>query len=270
MFQSTRPARGATVIRSLGKPRIVVSIHAPRAGRDKDRAHPGPDQTVSIHAPRAGRDDPWRSLSLEYIQFQSTRPARGATRRRHPPGKLRSCFNPRAPRGARPDQAPSNSPRYFVSIHAPRAGRDADGLLFHHHQKVSIHAPRAGRDRELPAASSRRQVSIHAPRAGRDVCNAPGRPVIAVFQSTRPARGATLGRLYAEWWRRVSIHAPRAGRDARQRITMVDGPAAFQSTRPARGATWQGPCSIARAMRCFNPRAPRGARLTHALPGFCG
>ena len=81
MFQSTRPARGATCSVVLGWVFCCVSIHAPRAGRDSA----GPDSValdeVSIHAPRAGRD--------------SIRSA----------GRLAlRCFNPRAPRGARPSR----------------------------------------------------------------------------------------------------------------------------------------------------------------------
>ncbi len=56
-FQSTRPARGATAEILHREKRLVVSIHAPRAGRDgKDPAKGG-----------------------KAAGFQSTRPARGAT-----------------------------------------------------------------------------------------------------------------------------------------------------------------------------------------------
>ena len=57
MFQSPRPARGAT------------------AG---DR-NGGVDVIVSIHAPRAGRDGVWFRENARAEWFQSTRPARGAT-----------------------------------------------------------------------------------------------------------------------------------------------------------------------------------------------
>ena len=65
-----------------------------------------------------------------------------------------------------------------------------------------------------------------------------------MFQSTRPTRGAT------------SRHPNPAS------------PVMFQSTRPTRGATyWR------RAMRpahaCFNPRAPRGARLAPLVDSKC-
>ena len=35
----------------------IISIHAPRAGRDQaDAIYPGSTLEISIHAPRAGRD----------------------------------------------------------------------------------------------------------------------------------------------------------------------------------------------------------------------
>ena len=57
-----------------------------------------------------------------------------------------------------------------------------------------------------------------------------------IFQSTLPARGATLdtvgiGRAFI-----ISIHAPRTGSDPITAISVMGGKV-FQSTLPARGAT---------------------------------
>ena len=266
MFQSTRPARGATFeelpiigscigfnpraprgarpgfagrVRGLG-----VSIHAPRAGRDISEPWHVSFRCVSIHAPRAGRD----------IQP-------------NPLGVRRRSFNPRAPRGARRQRPPTSPSVLAVSIHAPRAGRDIEWTDATSALKVSIHAPRAGRDAECRKAWDELGVSIHAPRAGRDgrqrsverasICFNPRAPRGARpdnqhkaaeggwFQSTRPARGAT-DRPYG--WQaavRVSIHAPRAGRD---------------SGKAPRSLTMGG----------FNPRAPRGARPNTPVHGLTG
>ena len=74
-FQSTRPVKGAT--RSAGQPHrpALVSIHAPREGRD---ANPIPNPTPSV-------------------SFQSTRPVKGATRPMLPACWHSQRFNPRAP-----------------------------------------------------------------------------------------------------------------------------------------------------------------------------
>jgi len=169
---------------------FVVSIHAPRAGRDpmclairtkRDRFNP--------RAPRGARrraDAPDDGKP----QFQSTRPARGATAIAadtlaaldvsiHAPraGRDRSTirmsktakrFNPRAPRGARHGIVCAFAFLRLVSIHAPRAGRDLVSHTLGLVQQVSIHAPRAGRDSAVSYLEANRPVSIHAPRAGRD------------------------------------------------------------------------------------------------------
>ena len=100
-------------------------------------------------------------------------------------------------------------------------------------------------------------VSIHAPHAGRDAGVSADHMGLAAFQSTRPMRGATVMRTLKEnmtefqstrpvWGATlscrsrsprtpVSIHAPRVGRDSLP---------SFPTPRT----------------RCFNPRAPCGAR----------
>ena len=102
----------------------------------------------------------------------------------------------------------------------------------------------------------------------------------AVFQSTRPVRGATYPFRPAGNVRSISIHAPRAGRDggnlghlgfhpdfnprapcgARQGLSaQVKELKEFQSTRPVRGATEDSLVIRVHGLN-FNPRAPCGAR----------
>ena len=124
LFQSTRPVRGATCIFSQEFDNIVISIHAPRAGRDPE-AEPHIKSAVHFNprAPCGARLQLFRSV-VDFLLFQSTRPVRGATAERTD-GIQRDC----------------------ISIHAPRAGRDGvtspDARL---QRPISIHAPRAGRD----------------------------------------------------------------------------------------------------------------------------
>ena len=57
IFQSTRPARGATLHARQQSKAISISIHAPREGRDVVAILATSAQAViSIHAPREGRD----------------------------------------------------------------------------------------------------------------------------------------------------------------------------------------------------------------------
>ena len=78
-FQSTLPARGATLFRALRRAHIVISIHAPCTGSD-DHQHPANlPVEISIHAPCTGSDPKPCPLCGEAKLFQSTLPARGAT-----------------------------------------------------------------------------------------------------------------------------------------------------------------------------------------------
>ena len=78
-FQSTRPVQGATFPQQHPNFLIIVSIHAPRTGRDR---------TDPIH------------VSRECL-FQSTRPVQGATRSYLMMQTIQPGFNPRAPYRAR-------------------------------------------------------------------------------------------------------------------------------------------------------------------------
>ena len=126
-FQSTPPARGATgvgaqrmasqVFISIHAPReggdsipagsdfndYRISIHAPREGGDVQIKSKFPVQfVISIHAPREGGDRLSQILEATPQEFQSTPPARGATRTGYSSDRWDS-----------------------ISIHAPREGGDA-------------------------------------------------------------------------------------------------------------------------------------------------
>ena len=59
------------------------------------------------------------------------------------------------------------------------------------------------------------KISIHAPREGRDITRFPTSHHGHIFQSTRPARGATKSNFENRIISEISIHAPREGRDQR-------------------------------------------------------
>ena len=123
-----------------------ISIHAPHAGRDLGLYYKPYCGSISIHAPHAGRDNigagrikgVWnfnprapcgarrnRILDMaSHIQFQSTRPMRGATSRPGSSTRPSRDFNPRAPCGARRRRGLPCGVGQHISIHAPHAGRD--------------------------------------------------------------------------------------------------------------------------------------------------
>ena len=213
-----------------------ISIHAPRAGRDRRVSRASKAPRISIHAPRAGRD---RRLRLYRADPEI------------------SIHAPRAGRDMRDDSA--YSIRRHISIHAPRAGRNVIIL------RIRIEQSAFQSTRPVRGATCMKQsrtfdlhISIHAPRAGRDAASHawsmgpanfnPRAPCGArhttitkssnkrKFQSTRPVRGATITSVETHSRKQISIHAPRAGRDKRKK-------------------------NYALIETYFNPRAPCGARL---------
>ena len=217
--------------------KLNFNPRAPRGARLWELNNGGLIKSISIHAPREGRDDAAAGSSTAAGQFQSTRPARGATMSIIRYFRKLLNFNPRAPRGARRAVIDAEHAGTQISIHAPREGRDqtasasscamrnfnpraprgARRLLAGIKIKgkdISIHAPREGRDRERPGTGrTATNISIHAPREGRD---GGGRA------------GGSAGV--------ISIHAPREGRDGSS-SNSKRAVSSFQSTRPARGAT---------------------------------
>jgi len=251
---------------------------APRGARRSSWRGKGSQQLVSIHAPREGRDRASLTYPTRPRGFNPRAP-RGARRSASAGWLASSCFNPRAPRGARLSGATSST-LHQVSIHAPREGRDR--LSLSRRLLPSCFNPRAPRgarpsavaikvaNREFQstrpargatengsAGSLSARVSIHAPREGRDA-RRPGKIVRdAAFQSTRPARGATNYSCFLPIASIVSIHAPREGRDVAH-LPMADRIARFQSTRPARGATFRRAVEVAQ-IRFQSTRPARGA-----------
>ena len=101
-FQSTRPVWGATTITGLRTVLAVISIHAPRVGRDAAATLPGIvgnafQSTRPVWGATMGAASYYESQ-----RFQSTRPVWGAT----------VSVIPRAD-------------CELISIHAPRVGRDS-------------------------------------------------------------------------------------------------------------------------------------------------
>ena len=170
-----------------------ISIHAPRTGSDRVGVAPQVHVHISIHAPRTGSDlsdvakgrkrphfnprsphgerHPLRGQSVGSMPFQSTLPARGATR----PASRKSAT------------------LIFQSTLPARGATRMDKSGCRCFCGISIHAPRTGSDPlQIRNAAAKMKISIHAPRTGSDddiLGNGGGN---LIFQSTLPARGATM------------------------------------------------------------------------------
>ena len=123
-----------------------ISIHAPREGGDRVPAFGVADIRISIHAPREGGD--WQSAETpDSINiFQSTPPARGATKIRFHTIQRDFDFNPRPPRGGRPCITHPFCFKYAFQSTPPARGATLGNDCVLIVVKISIHAPREGGD----------------------------------------------------------------------------------------------------------------------------
>ena len=128
--------------------------------------------------------------------FQSTLPARGATRIK-----------------------PLHRVGVEISIHAPRTGSDgASGTRNAGGSNFNPRSPHGERQNVHALGVLLAHISIHAPRTGSDTCSISGSKSGGEFQSTLPARGATFRARACSACRAISIHAPRTGSDFYRRF----------------------------------------------------
>ena len=191
-FQSTPPARGATAIPvSLRLRHCHFNPRPPRGGRHRRGAAPHRRQDFNPRPPRGGRPQ-CATTSIPTVRFQSTPPARGAT------GKALAQFH-----------------RLVISIHAPREGGDDPFFRSCGGLDISIHAPREGGDlSRISFVRPDGDFNPRPPRGGRRE-NIRRRFRWLIFQSTPPARGATL--INALRYYRHHHFNPRPPRGGRRR-----------------------------------------------------
>ena len=236
-FQSTRPVWGATKAAAGDRPRQLISIHAPRVGRDGLHALFVQQGRISIHAPRVGRDAQPGERSW-----------------------LCADFNPRAPCGARLQLSPLPMYGSGISIHAPRVGRDSGRRL------AALRTTTFQSTRPVWGATTR--TTGRACRHGqfqstRPVWGATRAGSLSLSLSTyfnprapcgaRPERPG-IGAMVA------SDFNPRAPCGARPGDHRRLAPAVYFNPRAPCGARRFSAQSAQKDTQNFNPRAPCGAR----------
>ena len=236
-FQSTRPVWGATKAAAGDRPRQLISIHAPRVGRDGLHALFVQQGRISIHAPRVGRDAQPGERSW-----------------------LCADFNPRAPCGARLQLSPLPMYGSGISIHAPRVGRDSGRRL------AALRTTTFQSTRPVWGATTR--TTGRACRHGqfqstRPVWGATRAGSLSLSLSTyfnprapcgaRPERPG-IGAMVA------SDFNPRAPCGARPGDHRRLAPAVYFNPRAPCGARRFYAQSAQKDAQNFNPRAPCGAR----------
>ena len=94
------PRTGSDPIRFVNSTDDIISIHAPRTGSDGIRERAAAPTEISIHAPRTGSDAYAEHWYKCINPFQSTLPARGATKSSSPSGVTISFQSTLPARGA--------------------------------------------------------------------------------------------------------------------------------------------------------------------------
>ena len=286
VFQSTLPARGATrrgenasestddfnprsphgerqALPPMLREALEISIHAPRTGSDRAAAPTEKQRAlISIHAPRTGSDSAPRGSSCSAWVFQSTLPARGATRRSRR-WMAAAHFNPRSPHGERPTATVVDADTAAISIHAPRTGSDlarakpgADAGYFN---PRSPHGERPGGD---PFFYDSWDISIHAPRTGSDAMVRCSGSAYFYFNPRSPHGERQLPSGWRNSPYNISIHAPRTGSDENLLHTVRDYIISIHAPRTGSDIVNK---IIGRGIRDFNPRSPHGERRRPVL-----
>ena len=143
-FQSTLPARGATVIATAFAFAPNISIHAPRTGSDMRRPA-------------------WRTCQ----SYFNPRSPHGERRETYTRRKSRLYFNPRSPHGERLAIPRVQAFQSDISIHAPRTGSDVDdyhGWMLHLH--FNPRSPHGERPHSFFSSASRRLFQSTLPARG--------------------------------------------------------------------------------------------------------
>ena len=147
-FQSTLPARGATVC-SDTRSHLQDTFQStlPARGATWDYISEAYGAYISIHAPRTGSD-------LTFPDFRIRK----------------NNFNPRSPHGERRGGAGRKSRHAKFQSTLPARGATEISALAPSDREISIHAPRTGSDWDDINKAYSVYISIHAPRTGSDLC----------------------------------------------------------------------------------------------------
>ena len=140
-------------------------------------------------------------------------------------------------RGATPLQQEKRWKRQYFNPRSPHGERHVGRQRYTAANAISIHAPRTGSDKRIDAAFfcvTVFQSTLPARGATLSLKREFDR---VIFQSTLPARGATAAQISVHAQEFISIHAPRTGSDQ----------------RGERNCRWN--------KYDFNPRSPHGERL---------
>ena len=193
---------------------------------------------ISIHAPRTGSDHPALRRASESLPISIHAPRTGSDdgSRRH--FEKRGNFNPRSPHGERRIAWNSKTARSYFNPRSPHGERRWNCSKRRYTSHFNPRSPHGERldPTKLERTSEKFQSTLPA-RGATLLEGNPGKQKL--FQSTLPARGATLAADVEGFANLISIHAPRTGSDRLSSATR---------------SIWAN----------FNPRSPHGERRLKA------
>ena len=149
VFQSTLPARGATTSGNVSKEYVDISIHAPRTGSDNLRQclYP-PEAHFNPRSPHGERPQLYCEI-FDHTNFNPRSPHGERLRpNRYPRAPL--YFNPRSPHGERPGAPRRNGGKKVFQSTLPARGATRTRRRNGETPPISIHAPRTGSDAGRP------------------------------------------------------------------------------------------------------------------------
>ena len=189
--------------------------------------------------------------------FQSTLPARGATKPR-PRDAARTAISIHAPRTGSDGRFVAAIYEFVISIHAPRTGSDFGVIQLDPTKLISIHAPRTGSDDDGRTRNRRKEDFNPRSPHGERHAEPAERRTRQYFNPRSPHGERRVALARASGRGNISTHAPRTGSDPccwrlstrwtnfnprsphgeRHDLTPPDERRSrFQPTLPARGAT---------------------------------
>ena len=214
IFQSTLPARGATVVEPIAP--YVPSDFNPRSPHGERPAlrilKRENASDFNPRSPHGERQKYSEILPKRKTKFQSTLPARGATRFSMLADTTFKHFNPRSPHGERQNSSGSYTAGLHFNPRSPHGERQQ--TVWKHsdiRRNFNPRSPHGERPRQYIAILAECAFQSTLPARGATLTSMDSK-VMSIFQSTLPARGATF-RHAGVWYIPISIHAPRTGSD---------------------------------------------------------
>ena len=147
-FQPTLPARGATSVMRTFIGANAISTHAPRTGSDHPRSLQDLDRRhFNPRSPHGERPPGMCGSAIDFVAFQPTLPARGATALANKQTRSIHNFNPRSPHGERPCYTLPTRFRFaYFNPRSPHGERPYMRIFPSALEEISTHAPRTGSD----------------------------------------------------------------------------------------------------------------------------